>query len=164
MTNRKIIDYRIRIQVAEDSPDGVLLDFLKHERHPSFSHKEMVLWALRGYWMAIAFRQCKDEENDWVTDTQMQRIVTDSLHQLAQQINYIRSSFGIEGVVPEKSFSDSDVVLPMSPSEALSRTEQVRRKRTKFLPEESRKVNRSETKAEPVETWYEGDDLFDSSI
>jgi hypothetical protein len=168
MTNRKMIDYRVRIQVAEDSPDGVLLDFLKHERHPSFSHKEMVLWALRGYWMAIAFRQRKDEGNDLVTDTQMQRIVADALHQMAQQINYIQSTFGIEGVVSKKSFNNSEVTLPISISEASLRIDRAMRKRTKLSSKKSRKINISRTDVvtaeDKIETWYEGDDLFDSSI
>jgi hypothetical protein len=96
MTNRKMIDYRVRIQVAEDSPDGVLLDFLKHERHPSFSHKEMVMWALRGYWMAIAFR-CRWESGvGEMSEAQVQQMALDAIHQLKQQMAYIQVTFEMD--------------------------------------------------------------------
>jgi hypothetical protein len=92
MGSKKMFDYRIRIQVAEDSPDGVLLDFLKNERHPSFSHKEMVLWALRGYWMAIALRQRWELEGTGM-EAQVGRSAVDGVYQLRQQMAYIQSTF-----------------------------------------------------------------------
>jgi hypothetical protein len=139
MTNRKIIDYRVRIQVAEDSPDGVLLDFLKHERHPSFSHKEMVLWALRGYWMAIAFRQRWEPGDGGNSEAQMQmqRMALDAIHQLKQQIAYIQTTFEMEIVA----------VGEMATIHA-------------------KQVGQGETFAleQPIGVWDEGEDLFDSSI
>jgi hypothetical protein len=137
MTNRKMIDYRVRIQVAEDSPDGVLLDFLKHERHPSFSHKEMVLWALRGYWLAIAFR-CRWESGvGKISEAQVQQMALDAIHQLKQQMAYIQATFEIETVGGEKK-----VALYSEP---------IGKERTAGL-------------GQPMEGWDEGDDLFDSSV
>jgi hypothetical protein len=141
MTNRKIIDYRVRIQVAEDSPDGVLLDFLKHERHPSFSHKEMVLWALRGYWMAIAFRQWQESGGGRISESQVQQMVLDAIHQLNQQIVYIQSTFEMEhigngadaAILP--GHEDNTFVLQSVP-----------------------------TPYPPLEKWDEGKDLFDSGL
>jgi hypothetical protein len=138
MTNRKMIDYRVRIQVAEDSPDGVLLDFLKHERHPSFSHKEMVLWALRGYWMAIAFRQRSELEGGTVSEVRVQRIVQDSIHQLNQQITYLQST--------------SEMGLNSTTDEAM-------------LPRQEEKAFAGQPAATRlVLAWDEGEDLFDSRI
>jgi hypothetical protein len=137
MTNRKIIDYRVRIQVAEDSPDGVLLDFLKHEQHPSFSHKEMVLWALRGYWMAIAFRQRRESGKGKMSEAQMQQTALDTIHQLGQQIAYIQATFEMETVRGEKKTA--------------LYSEQLGKGKTVVL-------------GQPMEGWDEGEDLFDSSI
>jgi hypothetical protein len=137
MTNRKMIDYRVRIQVAEDSPDGVLLDFLKHERHPSFSHKEMVLWALRGYWMAIAFRQRESGEVA-IFEAQMQQMAADAVHQLKQQISYIKTTFEIEVV------GDNDRATTIH-------SEQVDKAGGAILEK-------------PIEDWDVGEDLFDSSV
>jgi hypothetical protein len=137
MTNRKIIDYRVRIQVAEDSPDGVLLDFLKHERHPSFSHKEMVLWALRGYWMAIAFRQRQESGEDKMLEPQIQQMGVDTIHQLKQQIAYIQATFEMDVM----GGRDRETIF----------SEQEGKAKAKVLEK-------------PIGDWDEGDDLFDSSI
>jgi hypothetical protein len=139
MTNRKMIDYRVRIQVAEDSPDGVLLHFLKHERHPSFSHKEMLLWALRGYWMAIAFRQRSELGNE-VAEAQIQRMALDAIYQLRQQIAYIQSTFET-GLVE----SAADAVVFSG-------------HREKAFAKQSIAAPRSSL------DWDEGEDLFDSSV
>jgi hypothetical protein len=172
MTNRKMIDYRVRIQVAEDSPDGVLLDFLKHERHPSFSHKEMVLWALRGYWMAIAFRHQRELGDESMSEAQMQRLALDAIHQLKQQITYIQTTFGMEQIWDEDLFApggSSSHKLPcyrVTDGAPESRAD----------PPSSRKLAR--TKQSVVDgaiasavnfqvghgDWYEGDDLFDSRV
>jgi hypothetical protein len=142
MTNRKMIDYRVRIQVAEDSPDGMLLDFLKHERHPSFSHKEMVLWALRGYWMAIAFRQRGDFEEDTISQTRMRRIALDGIHQLRQQIAYIETTFEV-GLRTETNPGDQNG----DPQ-----------------PKTSTAVSAPEPSGRRSDEWYGGQDLFDSSV
>jgi hypothetical protein len=68
---------------------------LKHERHPSFSHKEMVLWALRGYWMAIAFQQRSELGDGLISKAQMQQAVLDGTYQLRQQIVYLQANLGV---------------------------------------------------------------------
>jgi hypothetical protein len=137
MGSKKTFDYRIRIQVAEDSPDGVLLDFIKNERHPSFSHKEMVLWALRGYWMAIAFRQRQELGEDKMPEPQIRQMGIDTVHQLKQQIAYIQATFEIE-------------VMEGSYRETISSEQGGKAKATVL--------------EKPIGDWDEGDDLFDSSI
>jgi hypothetical protein len=141
MTNRKMIDYRVRIQVAEDSPDGVLLDFLKHERHPSFSHKEMVLWALRGYWMAIAFRWRWESGAGKMSEVQMQQMALDAVHQLKQQMVYIQATFEMEVM----GGNDRKTITSQHSSEQVGKVKMP-------LSEKS------------IGDWDEGDDLFDSSI
>jgi light-regulated signal transduction histidine kinase (bacteriophytochrome) len=159
MVTRKMVDYRVRIQVAEDSPDGVLLDFLKHERHPSFSHKEMVLWALRGYWMAIAFRQRSELGDNMRSEAQIQRMALDAVHQLRQQINYIQVACNVqEHKVPSGSENEADY------------REEKLGKFDKKLENESlvrrfaEQVSMIEKSPIAQDGWYEGDDLFDSSV
>jgi hypothetical protein len=155
MTNRKIIDYRVRIQVAEDSPDGVLLDFLKHERHPSFSHKEMVLWALRGYWMAIAFRQ-RSEMGDEVVEAQVQRIVLDAIYQLRQQIAYVQRACGSQGMTAlygvENGLGSYAGILDAAQQE---------RTQSEYSANSA-----PDGKRHPInqEDWYAGEDLFNSDV
>jgi hypothetical protein len=159
MTNRKIIDYRVRIQVAEDSPDGVLLDFLKHERHPSFSHKEMVLWALRGYWMAIAFRQRSEMGDTSISNAQTQRMALDAIHQLGQQIIYIQSVCDIPeplGVSILENRADAREKRLSQFRKGEQGSPMVRRSRERIAT-----VKRSQAKSED---WYGGTDLFDSSV
>jgi hypothetical protein len=142
MADRKIIDYRVRIQVAEDSPDGVLLDFLKHERHPSFSHKEMVLWALRGYWMAIAFQQRWDFEEAGISQTRMQQIALDGIYQLRQQIAYIETTFKVGLRAETNTSAQNGDPQPKTLTAA-----------SDFEPAGRRN-----------DEWYGGQDLFDSSV
>jgi hypothetical protein len=159
MTNRKIIDYRVRIQVAEDSPDGVLLDFLKNERHPSFSHKEMVLWALRGYWMAIAFRQRLELGDALVSDAQIQRMALDTIHQLRQQISYIQSTRNMQ----EPSILADDENGADYRGESLENLI----KRYDDVPVIRHSAVRAAiVDGSPVQRdeWYEGTDLFESSV
>jgi hypothetical protein len=161
MTNRKIIDYRVRIQVAEDSLDGVLLDFLKHERHPSFSHKEMVLWALRGYWMAIAFRQQRLEMGSAsISKAKIQQIAKDSIYQLNQQIAYIHMACGLEQDLMDWSAFESVAISGVDRS-VQSRNDAKGKQVAKLFVRETAAVEE-----QPVngENWYGGTDLFDSSI
>lgn len=92
----KKFDYRVRIQVAAESPDGILLDCLKNERHQSYSHKEMLLWALRAYWMPIAYQLQQEQGKQFLSDAQMRRMAQHAIHQLRQQITYLQSTFGVE--------------------------------------------------------------------
>lgn len=89
----KKFDYRVRIQVAADSPDGILLDCLKNERHQSYSHKEMLLWALRAYWMPIAYQLQQEQGKRPLSESQIKRMAQDAIHQLRQQIAYLQSTF-----------------------------------------------------------------------
>jgi hypothetical protein len=119
----------------------VLLDFLKHERHPSFSHKEMVLWALRGYWMAIAFR-CRWESGvGKMSEAQMQQMALDTIHQLQQQMAYIQATFEMEIM----GGNDRKTIASQHSSEQVGKAKMT-------------------TSEKSIGDWDEGDDLFDSSI
>jgi hypothetical protein len=145
MPNQKKFDYRVRIQVGAESPDGVLLDCLKHERHPSYSHKEMLLWALRAYWLPIAYQIRQDSDDDCQTDAQLRQIAIHSIHQLKQQIAYLQTLFAI---APE----------PLETAGAIQRA---------FAPEKWEGVNGASmlsSSQQSGEAWFESEDLFDSSM
>jgi hypothetical protein len=159
MGSKKMFDYRVRIQVAEDSPDGVLLDFIKNERHPSFSHKEMVLWALRGYWMAIALRQRSEVGNTSVSDAQIQRMALDTIHQLRQQIVYVRSACDM----PEQLGSSTSENRANSRGKRLGKLRKGEQDRPLIERSSERITVINSPQAKP-EDWYGGADLFDSSV
>ncbi|KAM3099273.1 hypothetical protein ACKFKF_15075 [Phormidesmis sp. 146-12] len=152
----KKFDYRVRVQVALDSPDGVLLDCIKNERHQSYSHKEMLLWALRAYWMPIAYQLRREQGELSISDAQMRRIAQDAIHQLKQQISYLQSTFEVGQDYP----TEGAITAPAS---------QTARSLVAItgIPEATTTIPSSPT-SETVSAsdgeWYDSDDLFDSQV
>jgi hypothetical protein len=162
----KKFDYRVRVQVAADSPDGILLDCIKNERHQSYSHKEMLLWALRAYWMPIAYQLRREQGELTLSDAQMKRIAQDAIHQLKQQITYLQSTFGIDQTsAPEESAGamanpSQELIrlalraVPQQITQSISETAELSPVVTSPAP--------PSTKAEQSAEWYNTEDLFDS--
>lgn len=150
MPSDKKFDYRIRIQVREESPDGVLLDCLKNERHPTYSHKEMLLWALRAYWLPIAYELQQESGKQLWSEHHLKRMALDSIHQLRQQIAYLESVFDVgqketpyaNQVVLDRPMANGDAVSGRMPPLAASQSA----------------TNQTQ------ESWFDSDDLFDSRI
>lgn len=176
----KKFDYRVRVQVAIDSPDGVLLDCIKNERHQSYSHKEMLLWALRAYWMPIAYQLRREQGDLLLSDAQMKRIAQDAIYQLRQQIAYLQSTFGIdqnptpEGSVGAMAAHPSQQLLSLL---ATNRTMEVNNieqtTATGIATTPISNSNNTETELAsaselrdqtPEEQWYDSEDLFDSEL
>jgi hypothetical protein len=133
-----LFDYRVRVQVKTESPDAVLLDFLRNERQGSYSHKEMLLWALRAYWMPFAQQQSARSE------TQLRHIALSSIYQLEKHIDYIREAFGL---VPLES------------------TAKVDRQSSYRSDNLARSAIAPPLTAKPIDQWYKDeDDLFDSTV
>lgn len=167
----KKFDYRVRIQVAADSPDGILLDCLKNERHQSYSHKEMLLWALRAYWMPIAYQLQQEQGKRSLSEAQMRRMAQDAIHQLRQQIAYLQATFGVE-----QNLSTEGVNAPQLSQQLLSllaahqvsepdTLEQfaVRAINPGDLEPESTSIEEVSTDQQK-DLWYDSEDLFDSEI
>ncbi|MBW4440372.1 MAG: hypothetical protein KME10_03880 [Plectolyngbya sp. WJT66-NPBG17] len=168
-------DYRVRVQVAAESPDGILLDFLKNERHRSYSHKEMLLWALRAYWMPIAYQLRREQGEQSLTEAQLKRMAQDAIYQLRQQIAYLRSTFGIEQPssteealspqLAQQFFSllashQSAEVDGLVQSSAISSGLTIS---SGSLQPESTVMER-ESADSHKELWYDSEDLFESEI
>lgn len=170
----KKFDYRIRIQVAAESPDGILLDCLKNERHHSYSHKEMLLWALRAYWMPIAYQLQQEEGKQSLTEAQMKRMAQDAIYQLRQQIAYLRSTFGIEQTLStEEALSPQLVRQLFALLAAHQSTEADSLAQSSALASAST-IDSDSLQPETItgrafvelqkDLWYDSDDLFDSEI
>lgn len=167
----KKFDYRVRIQVAADSPDGILLDCLKNERHQSYSHKEMLLWALRAYWMPIAYQLQHEQGKRSLSDAQMKRMAQDAIHKLRQQITYLQSTFGVE-----QNVSAEGAIAPQLSQQLLSllAAHQVAEpdmlEQSAASPINSGNLKPESTSIEDVSPdqqknlWYDSEDLFDSEI
>ncbi|MBD1822936.1 hypothetical protein H6F51_10600 [Cyanobacteria bacterium FACHB-DQ100] len=179
MSTRKF-DYRVRIQVAAESPDGILLDCIKNERHQSYSHKEMLLWALRAYWMPIAYQLRREQGELSLSDAQMKRIAQDAIHQLRQQITYLQSTFGIdqnsppEGSVGAMAAHPSQQLLSLLAANRtmeMNNIEQLTATGIATTPiansnnSETDLTSASESSNQtPKEQWYDSEDLFDSEL
>jgi hypothetical protein len=48
-------DYRVRLQPPKHTRDAILLAYLRRNVHPHLEHHEMVLIALRSFWLPIAY-------------------------------------------------------------------------------------------------------------
>jgi hypothetical protein len=167
----KRFDYRVRIQVAADSPDGILLDCLKNERHQSYSHKEMLLWALRAYWMPIAYQLQQEQGKRSLSEAQMKRMAQDAIHQLRQQIAYLQSTFGVE-----QNLSTEGAIAPQLSQQLFSllAAHQVMEPET-LEQSASPVIDSGDPKSESTsiektsaneqkDLWYDSEDLFDSEI
>lgn len=167
----KKFDYRVRIQVAAESPDGILLDCIKNERHQSYSHKEMLLWALRAYWMPIAYQLRREQGELSLSDAQMKRIAQDAIHQLKQQISYLQSTFGIEPNTPSEGSVGAMAAQPTQQLLSLLAGNRMAEPLTSELGVSSPHLTAAETQSSednlpepPSEEWYNSEDLFDSEI
>lgn len=171
----KKFDYRVRIQVAADSPDGILLDCLKNERHQSYSHKEMLLWALRAYWMPIAYQLQQEQGQRSLSESQMKRMAQDAIHQLRQQIAYLQLTFGVEQTLSAEgviTLHPSNQLLPLLATHRMpgAASSAQYAEQTSALTTDSGNLQPESTlTTEPIadnqkDLWYDSEDLFDSQI
>jgi hypothetical protein len=140
MSKANKFDYRVRIQVSAESHDGILLDCLKNERHPSYSHKEMLLWALRAYWLPIAYQIRQVSGEPCQTEAQLRQMAIHSIHQLKQQIAYLQTLFEL----PPDALERTPAIAPSFVQESVTGL---------ALPHLPEKIG---------EVWFESEDLFES--
>ncbi|MGG6269085.1 hypothetical protein ACQ4M3_32960 [Leptolyngbya sp. AN03gr2] len=167
----KKFDYRVRIQVAAESPDGILLDCLKNERHQSYSHKEMLLWALRAYWMPIAYQLQQEQGKRSLSEAQMKRMAQDAIHQLRQQIAYLQSTFGIEqNLSTEGAISPqlSQQLLALFAAHQVAEPETLENSAAPPIDSGDLKLESTSIEGEVTNDqknlWYDSEDLFGSEI
>lgn len=92
---RKREELTFRHQPYQDSPEGVLASYLKNNKVRLV--KEMVLQALRAYWLALAY-----QELGGLTPGELQRVGLYCVDELEKQANLIRWSLRLEYPHPHK--------------------------------------------------------------
>jgi hypothetical protein len=84
------LDFRLRYQVRRDSPDGILLDYLR-SKETEFPTRQMVLWSLSAYWRPLACQWTGQFSED-----RLQAIARLSIGLLQKQIEFLAHTFGLE--------------------------------------------------------------------
>jgi len=87
---QKRVNFHFRCQVYATSEDGKLFRYLQSE-DTEFSLREMITWAVSGYWMPFAHKHHGD-----LSDQELKLSAQRSIHRLQQQILYLEESFGLK--------------------------------------------------------------------
>jgi hypothetical protein len=92
MDNR--LDIVFRFRPSANSPDGLLLSYLKNLGVTPLSN-EMVLKALRAFWLPDTYESCGSKRGK-----ELKRLARDTIFCLEEHANYLRNHFGIERPQP----------------------------------------------------------------
>lgn len=92
----KRVNFHFRCQVYATSEDGKLFRYLQSD-DTEFSLREMIAWAVSGYWMPFAHRYHGD-----LSDEELKLSAQRSIHRLQQQILYLEESFGLKPTVESR--------------------------------------------------------------
>lgn len=100
--NAMTINYHFRYQTREvDAPIGLLLRYLRDDDlHPSVFHRDMVLQAVKSFWLPFA---CQAFGYDSI---EYQKHARSAVYQLRQHILYVQSECGL----------DPELFVQMAPS------------------------------------------------
>lgn len=90
------VDFRFRIRTDANTAEGIVFDYLRSGYHPSFSAKEMILRAVKGFWLPIAY---SDRQDLQVPSAFLKRLAREAISSLKQQIRDIERSFDLESEV-----------------------------------------------------------------
>jgi hypothetical protein len=82
------IPFSLRLYPKITSPDGILLTYLKKQLPPV--KNEMVLKALRGYWLAEAYQSSGKKRGQ-----ELKRLAQQMVFTLEEQANYLRVVFDL---------------------------------------------------------------------
>jgi hypothetical protein len=85
-------DYRVRLQPPRHTRDAILLAYLRRNEHPYLQHDEMVLTALRSFWLPTAYVQ-HIKTGAEVSEQDFKDLVRTSASQLHDQYTSFRQQF-----------------------------------------------------------------------
>jgi hypothetical protein len=88
MDNR--LDIKFRFRPSASTPDAILLDYLRKQELSLVSH-EMILKALRAFWLPDAYHRCGGKKSQ-----ELKKLAQNMILVLEEQANYLRTVFGIE--------------------------------------------------------------------
>jgi hypothetical protein len=110
--NSNRLDVRFRFQPKAKSLDGVLFGYLKPSRK-NIVYQEMILKALRAFWLPEAYRQTGEKKGQ-----ALKKLAQDMIFMLEEHANYLRSEFGIARPMIETVHpANSDFNLPEQDSD-----------------------------------------------
>jgi hypothetical protein len=89
-------DYCLRMQFPVNSPDSVLCNYLKTQSNAVYSQKEMVLSALRAYWMPIAYEHYRHHLDASVTNDQLRHMACNAIAHLRERAEMLNHHFYVE--------------------------------------------------------------------
>jgi hypothetical protein len=88
-------EYHFSLEIERNSPDVALIKYLMENDSYEHSHEEMLLSALRAYWMPIAYEFHRTEFNYPIRDDQLQRMARKAVSHLRERAEMIDQHFAI---------------------------------------------------------------------
>jgi hypothetical protein len=86
-------DYQLRIQVPHHTRDAILLAYLRQsQQHPLMLHRDMVMMALRCYWMPVAYDK-QMPNDDHLSDPGFKHLVRSAIGELRGQAQSLHQQF-----------------------------------------------------------------------
>lgn len=110
------VDFRFRMETDTSTVEGILLNYVRNGYHPSFTTKEMVLRALKGFWLPYAYRDYRKLQTLPIFLKQLAREAIASLKQQARDLERI---FELEGETSFPIYTIPGVFIPPHQSEQL---------------------------------------------
>lgn len=104
------IEIRFEVQVLEGSREEKLLNYLKSKQTP-FPLKDMVMIALQGFLMPLAYR-----DDDDVTDQEKGWVVRDSIQRLQQQVQYFQEMLPRVARIDEYQSTPEEIAAVPTPA------------------------------------------------
>jgi hypothetical protein len=88
MTHQQL-DIKFRFQPMAKSPDGILLEYLKNHLNSASITQELVLKALRAYWLVDAY------QHSGAKKAELKRLAQNTIFALEEHANYLRTVYGL---------------------------------------------------------------------
>lgn len=116
--SRESVTFAYRYQVAEDSPEGRIAQWLSQSKSGN-SVAQKVMWASVGYWGAVACSQLQ-----WLEPEQLPNCALNCIYRLEEQIDYLTEVLCPERlVVSPSSASAPETAATPSPEPSLPEAE-----------------------------------------
>ena len=115
------VDFRFRIRTDTNTVEGILLNYVRSGYHPSFLAKEMILRALKAFWLPFAYGDRQDLQ---VSSAFLKRLAQEAVSSLKQQIRDIEQSFDLESDV-NVPYGLTTLTIPFVPYPVQSPVERV---------------------------------------
>jgi hypothetical protein len=115
-------EYHFSLEIDRDSPDVAMLTYLMEDDSYDYSHQEMVLSALRAYWMPIAYEFHRTEFKYPIRDDQLRRMAHNAINHLRERAEMINHHFSAHlHHAPIPPFDRADRLYLVSPRPLIGR-------------------------------------------